>query len=292
MRGDSHDMIDMHVHPMHIAELWEEDPGLGRAVDGPFGLHGKPTPLESFLFQLEYCGVDHAVLLPLDCTASHGCVIVRNEALARLVADQPRLIGFASVDPNQSDAAKRLRDAVEDLGLRGLKLDPSLQGFDIDDEEAAYPVYAACVELGVPLVMHCGLSWAPEGRSSRAHPLRLEPVVHQFPDLRVVIAHCGYPWVDDALLLALKYEHVYLDTAIIYAGTPVDSLRRVFGERIGVDIVDRALHHKLVFGSNYPRVEIKRMVGAVRALGFHEWLEERVFHHNAADLLGLTGARS
>ena len=78
-------------------------------------------------------------------------------------------------------------------------------------------------------------------------------VVHQFPDLRVVIAHCGYPWVDDALLLALKYEHVYLDTAIIYAGTPVDSLRRVFGERIGVDIVDRALHHKLVFGSTYPR---------------------------------------
>ena len=285
-------MIDLHVHPMHLAELWDDDPDLGAAVDGPFGLHGEPERLQSFLMKLEYSGIDKAVLLPLDCSTNHGCQIVRNEALAELVADQPRLIGFASVDPNKTDAPKTLRQAVEGLGLRGLKLDPALQGFGIDDRMLAYPVYAACVELDIPLVMHCGLSFAPQGRSSQAHPINLEGVVHDFPELRVVIAHCGFPWVDDALALALKYEHVYLDTAIIYAGTPTDSVRRVLGERVGVDIIDRALHHKLVFGSNYPRVDFKRMVQAVRALGMHDWLAERVFHKNAVELLGLEEGQS
>ena len=114
--------------------------------------------------------------------------------------------------------------------------------------------------------MHCGLSWAPKGRSSRAHPLALESVVHEFPNLRVVIAHCGFPWVQDALMLALKYPNIYLDTAVIYSGTPTDSLRRVLAQDIGLEVVDRSLHHQLVFGSNFP-ASTKRIVAAIPALG-------------------------
>ena len=280
-------MIDIHTHPVDIGELFEDDPGLEAAVDGVFGLHGSPQPLATFLAKLDASGIDRAVLLPIDCTSAHGCKIVSNEAIARLVADNPRFIGFASVDPNLSDAPATLEAAVRGLGLRGLKLDPALELFDIDDEKTAYPVYDACVRLKIPVLMHCGLSWAPKGRSSCAQPLRLESVVHEFPALRVVIAHCGFPWVSDALMLALKYPNVYLDTAVIYSGTPTDSLRRVLAQDIGLEVVDRSLHHQLVFGSNFPRVDHKRVVAAVRALGFSEWLENRIFHANAAELLGL-----
>lgn len=280
-------MIDIHTHPVDVAELFEADPDLEAAVDGVFGLHGAPQPMATFIAKLDASGIDRAVLLPIDCTSAHGCKILSNEAIAGLVAEYPRLIGFASVDPNLEDAPATLEAAVQTLGLRGLKLDPALQLFDIDDETRAFPVYEACVRLNIPVLMHCGLSWAPKGRSSRSHPIALESVVHEFPELRVVIAHCGFPWVSDALLLALKYPNVYLDTAIIYSGTPTDSLRRVLAQDIGLEVVDRSLHHQIVFGSNFPRVDHKRVVAAVRALGFSEWLENRIFHANAAELLGL-----
>jgi predicted TIM-barrel fold metal-dependent hydrolase len=248
--------------------------------------------METFLSALDEAGIERAVVLPIDCTTAHGCRIFSNELIAEIVEKYPRLIGFASVDPNLRDAPKTLERAVREYGLRGLKLDPALQLFDIDDPETAFPVYSQCVQLGIPVLMHCGLSWAPQGRSSRAQPLQLETVVHEFPDLRVVIAHCGWPWVNDALLLALKYPNVYLDTAVIYSGTPADSLRRVLADVIGLDVVQRSLHDKLLLGSNTPRIRPKRMTAAVRALGLDPAVERKITHDNAVALLGLKGARA
>ncbi len=282
-------MIDIHTHPVQIAELVQDDPALARAIRDVFGFYVKPQPLATFLYQLDEAGIDQAVLLPLDCSTEHGCKIVSNEQVARLVEANPRFIGFASVDPRDPAAPRALEQAVRGYGLRGLKLDPALQGFDVGDTERAYPVYQACCELDVPILMHCGLSWAPKGRAALAQPLLLEQVIHAFPALRVIIAHFGWPWVDEAVMLALKHHTVYLDTAILYSGTPTDALAQVLGRQIGVAVLERSLSEQVVFGSNYPRVDSKRVAQAVRALGLRPQIERRVMHDNAARLLKLEG---
>src|SRR5262249_17281105 len=146
--------IDIHTHPVQIEELVRDDPALARAVREVFGLKMPPQPLQTFLLHLDAAGIDRAVLLPIDCTTAHGCVIVSNEQIARLAEAESRFIGFASVDPHLPDAPRVLEHAVTSYGLRGLKLDPALQRFEIDDERHAFPVYARCAELGVPLLIH------------------------------------------------------------------------------------------------------------------------------------------
>jgi predicted TIM-barrel fold metal-dependent hydrolase len=280
-------MIDIHTHLSGIVDFLDRDPELARAVHTVFGFPDPAQPISTFFAAMDEVGIDRAVVLPIDCTTAHGCRVFSNELIAEIVEAHPRLIGFASVDPNLPDAPRTLEHAVREYGLAGLKLDPALQLFDIDDKETAFPVYAACSELGIPLLIHCGLSWAPPGQSSRAQPIRLEAVVHAFPQLKVVIAHAGWPWVQDALLLALKYPNVYLDTAVIYSGTPAESLRHALADVIGLDVVRRSLHDKIVFGSNTPRIRPKRGVAAVRSLGLEPELERKIFHDNAASLLGL-----
>jgi predicted TIM-barrel fold metal-dependent hydrolase len=280
-------VIDIHTHLTGIVDFMSRDSELPRAVSGVFGYGDPAQPMSTFMAALDEAGIDRAVVLPIDCTTAHGCRVFSNDLIAEIVQAQPRLIGFASVDPNLSDAPEALERAVVDHGLCGLKLDPALQLFDIDDRELAFPVYGRCSELGIPLLIHCGLSWAPLGRSSRAQPLRLEAVVHEFPDLKVIIAHAGWPWVADALMLALKYPNVYLDTAVIYSGTPADSVRHVLADEIGLDVVRRSLHSKILYGSNAPRIRPKRGVAAVRALGLDPVLEGKILHDNAAALLGL-----
>ncbi len=284
-------MIDVHIHPLQVSELLAEEPGLGEAVREVFGLYVAPQPFTTLQGQLSAAGIDHAVLLPLDCTARHGCCLGSNEGVARLAARDARLIPFGSVDPNDPRAARRLREDIVRLGLRGLKLDPGLQGFAPADRERAYPVYAAAQDLGLPVLMHTGMSWAPHSRLSAARPLDLEPVAADFPQLRLILAHMGWPWVLDAAALALKYEHVYLDTAAVYAASPRESLRFLFGVQLPLAFADRNLRTKILFGSNYPRVDPGKVLAAVRELPLSSDTLDLILHGNAARLLGLPGER-
>lgn len=284
------DVIDIHTHPVQVAELLERDPELSTSVRDVFGLYIKPQPIATYLGHLDEAGIDRAVVLPIDCRSAFGRTVVSNEQVAWLMEQTPRVIGFASVDPGLDGAAEQLARDVREYGLSGLKLDPSLQRFRIDDPERAFPVYAAAAELGIPVLIHCGISWSPAGRSSLGHPLALEPVLESFPDLRIVIAHLGWPWVNEAVMLALKHRNVHLDTSVLFSGTPSESLRHVVDNVLGRELIDRSLPRQVLFGSNYPRVDPKRAAWAVRELGFRPKLENRIFDANARELLGLDGS--
>lgn len=285
-------IVDFHTHPVMITELIEADPALARSVREVYGLLFPPQPLETFLLELDAAGVDRAVLLPLDCTTAHSCHIITNYQIAALVDENPRFIGFASVDPRLPDAMDTLRHAVRDLHLRGLHLDPALQRFQIDSPEQAYPVYRAAIDLNIPVLIDCGMSWSPVGRTTLAHPLALEQVIQDLPDLRLIIAGFAWPWFNEALMLALKYQNVYLDTSIVYSGTPADALRHVLAEQIGVNVLERSLPEQVLFGSDYPRADIRRSVRGLRGLGLSPSLEAGVLGGNALRLLQMEGPTS
>jgi predicted TIM-barrel fold metal-dependent hydrolase len=278
-------VIDFHTHPVMIKELVRDDPALQRAVREVFQLYFPAQPLEVFLAEMDEAGVERAVLLPVDCRTAHGCCIVSNEQVAELAGKNARFVGFASVDPSVKDAPRQLEKAVRGLGLKGLKLDPALQRFHLDDRKLAWPLYQVCTELNVPVLVHCGMSWSLAGQAKYARPLVLEEVAQEFPRLRIVIAHFGWPWVEEALLVALKYRNVYLDTSIVYSGTPADALRHVLAERIGLDVLERSLPRQVLFGSNYPRADIRRTARGIAALPLSPSLRGRLTRTNAEELL-------
>jgi predicted TIM-barrel fold metal-dependent hydrolase len=282
-------MIDFHTHPVMIKELVEKDSSLAAAVRDVWGLLFPPQPLEIFIRELDEAGVDKAVLLALDCSSAHGCQIPGNEAVADLVSRNDRFIGFASVDPNRKDAEASLQRAIRQLGLKGLKLDPALQRFDPRDREKAFPLYGLCGELGIPVLMHMGMSWAPRGRADMAQPLFMEEVLQSFPNVNFVIPHFGWPWVDETLMLALKYANAFLDTSLVVARTPREALQKVIGERIGIAVLEGSLPGQVLFGSNYPRQDIRRAVRGVQALGFSPVFMDALCSGNAARLLKLEG---
>jgi predicted TIM-barrel fold metal-dependent hydrolase len=280
-------MIDIHTHPVMIKELVESDMALARSIRETFGFHFPAQPLESFWLEMDEAGIEKAVLLPIDCTTTHGCQIVSNEQVAELANRSARFLGFASVDPHTIDAPTQLERAVKQLGLRGLKLDPALQRFYPNSKECAYPLYQVCAQLDIPVLIHCGMSWTPLGQAQFAQPLILEEVVQVFPTVHFILAHFAWPWIHEAAMLAIKYPNVYLDTAILYSGTPKDALHHVLTEQIGLDVVERSLWNKIVFGTNYPRVDMRRFVHGLHALGLSPVTEKAICSQNARRLLKL-----
>ncbi|MEM3485469.1 MAG: amidohydrolase family protein [Candidatus Methanomethyliaceae archaeon] len=277
--------IDFHTHPLLVKEMWERYPELERVARDVFFIRNRAQPLETFLLELDISGLNKAVLLPIDATTTRGAAIFSNEQIAELCQLSSRFIGFASVDPHAPNAPEILEYAIKELGLRGLKLSPPTQEVFPNDASTMYPIYRKAANLGIPVIFHTGMSWEPRARLKYGHPLLIEDVAVEFPDLKIILAHFGWPWVLDAVALALKYPNIYLDTACLYFGNPKDFLAFVMKQQIPLSLVEKSLCHKVVFGSDYPRVEIKNMARAVRESGLSSNCLELIFSVNPKRLL-------
>jgi hypothetical protein len=281
-------MIDFHTHPMLIREFAEKYLGYERAAREVFHIGNNFQPLETFLLQMDVAGIERAVLLPIDCARARRVPVGSNEQVAELCRKSDRFIGFASVDPLRRGAPAELERAVTGLRLRGLKLDPGLQQFRVPDAKVG-AVLEVAQHFHLPAVVHTGMSWAPNTPLADGHPLQWEPWFRKFPALNFVLAHWAWPWVWEATALALKYPNVYLDTSCLYYDSPKEFFQSVFSRQIPTTVIERSLRNKVVFGSNYPRVEIKNMVHALKSLALTDGCLQKIFRENAERLLADAG---
>ena len=277
--------IDFHTHPILVREMVELHPELARAARETYNCGNNFQPLQVMLLEMDISGIDRAVVLPIDATTSRNATVYTNEQIVEVCEMSDRLIGFASVDPHQETAARTLERAIKKLGLRGLKLAPAMQEFYADDR-LAWPVYECAQELGIPILFHAGLTWEPGSRLKYGHPMRFEDVAAEFPNLNIVLAHLAWPWVVDAVALALKYPNVHLDTSALFFDNPRDFLRYAMTQQVPLTVFERSLRRQLLFASNNPRIEIKSMARAIRNIGLSPECLELVFRKNAERLLG------
>ena len=184
-------------------------------------------------------------------------VMISNDEVAGFVAQAPeRLIGVGSVDLTRPMAAMReVRRCVEQLGFKAIRVLPWLWEVPPTDRRF-YPVYAACVEAGVPFCLQIGHT-GPLMPSEVGRPIYLDQVAIDFPELTIVAGHIGYPWTDEAIAVATKHERVYLDTSAYTVG------------RYPPALVDYLRHHgrtKVLFGSNYPMLTPARALAGLDTL--------------------------
>jgi predicted TIM-barrel fold metal-dependent hydrolase len=175
-----------------------------------------------------------------------------NEYIAAVVRSDPaRFIGFASVNPTYRGveaAVGELERAVTELGLSGLKLYPMYQHWAANDPELAFPIYAKAQELGIPVMIHQAGSTRIDAKLELGRPAILDDIGREFRDLRVIIAHCGLPWVDEALYLLTKHPNFYAELSYLIATLTRRDLFLLLSrcEPMFVPL------EKLFFGTDYP----------------------------------------
>ena len=279
-------VIDMHVHPIFYKSICDNKEELEFRKD-TFGVWKQgPMDWDEAFAEMDFGGIDKEALLPMDVTTTEGGWIVTNEQIAALKSRYPeRLIGFASVDPHRKDAADVLIHAFDDLGLEGLKLHPSKQHFSPSDELLT-PLYEICLRYDKPIIFHAGVSMEPGTLTKHSHPLEFEEVAFRYPKLRMCLAHFGWPWVREVCMLMLKYPNVYTDTAMLYFDDPRQFYHQCLEVDIGPGWIDRSLRHQIMFGSDDPRLEQRRMIKALRNMDMRESTRELIFGGNALEFIG------
>lgn len=205
--------------------------------------------------------------------------LIHNDEVAALVRQWPnRFVGVASVDlRHPMDAVRELRRCVHDHGFKALRIVPWLWNLPPDDRRY-YPLYAECVELDIAFCLQVGHT-DPLCPSEPGRPIPyLDHVALEFPELRIVGGHIGFPWTAEMISLATKYPNVYIDTSAYKASRYPDEL---------VSYLRGHGRHKVLFGSNHPAWPAADCLAELDMLSLDEETTRLFLHDNAAHVYHL-----
>lgn len=277
--------IDVHVHPPTKEFLMDSGGRHVEAAAKKFGHAIQLKTIEEMLEEYSNCGVEALVLFAWDAETTSHRPRVSNEFVANVADNYPEhIVGFASVDPHKESAVKDLQYAVGELKLRGLKLHPQVQAFEPNDR-AYYPLYAKCVELGIPVTFHTGSTYWGAGLDGGggiklrfSDPMLLDDVAADFPELKLIMAHPGWPWQDEQLAIAMHKENVYID---------LSGWSPKYFQPLLVTYMTRMIPHKFLFGTDYPMLSPQRWLQDFEALRVSPEVRNMVLRDNARKLLKL-----
>jgi predicted TIM-barrel fold metal-dependent hydrolase len=279
-------IVDVHTHvwetPCHIGEQFIHD---ARVTAGA-GYKDIAVDLDKHWEAMQ--AVDRAVVLGF--RARHVGVLVPNEYVAEYVRKHPeRLIGFCSVDPQDPDAVEQLDNAVQRLKLQGLKMGPIYQNVAPTDSRFRR-IMGRAEELKIPVLIHQGTTFCANVSLEIANPIQLQPLALEFPQLRLVIAHMGHPWINETLVLIRKNRNFYADISALYY-RPWQFYNAL------VSAMEYGVLDRLLLGSDYPFTtpestmaalrSVNRMVEGTNLPRIPDSKIEEMINRDTLDLLGI-----
>lgn len=279
--------IDMHVHA-EISCHDPEDPVMGEFFDAASAYFKAPRerPKMPEIIELYREAQIALVLFTVDCESGMGAKRVSNYEVAEQAAKNDDIcIAFASIDPHKGKyGAREARDLIENHGVKGFKFHGIAQNAHPADR-MGYPIYEVINEYKLPAIFHTGHSGMGTGmrggggmRLKYGQPMLIDDVAVDFPDMKIILAHPSWPWVDESLSMALHKTNVFIDLS---GWSP-----KYFPKQV-IQYANTQLKHKMLFGTDFPLIHPDKWMAAAAEVGFREEVMPLIMKDNAARVLGL-----
>jgi predicted TIM-barrel fold metal-dependent hydrolase len=240
-------IVDCHT------QSWDDSAHLGEATGA---MVADALQADSTRHLLAVDPVDRAIVLGFKSN------YLRAEIPNRYVSEYVRrysskLIGFAGIDPTDDAWPAELAMAQEELGLKGVTVSPGLQDFHPADTRAMN-LYRECLRRGMPVLFERSHRSAA-AKMDYSRPLLLDEVAREFPGLRIVVSHLGYPWIHETVVLLAKHANVYADIAGL-------SRHPWLSYNALMPAYEYGVMNKLLFGSDFPHRSPAECIEALYSL--------------------------
>ncbi len=231
--------------------------------------------IESFVREIKDTRISASVVVGRDTPGiKHS-----NDEIHEMVRRHKELVGVGSIDPHRWGARAAVLEverAITVLGLKAINVEPGFGSpLRSADDPMLFPVYDACEQLGVPVSIMSGPT-APSLDFVR--PAAVGHVAKAFPKLAIVCYHGFYPFVNEILGVALRWENVFI-VPDMYIFAPGGSLY--------VEAANGAMRQQILFGSSYPFRPMAQSINDYRMLGFDDGVIDDVMYGNAKRVLKL-----
>ncbi len=188
-----------------------------------------------------------------------------------------RLKGMFGINPfRRMDGVRELERAVKEYGFVAAHIHP--YGFGIPLNDAMYyPFFAKCVELDIPVMIQVGHS-AESMPSKMGRPILLDDIALYFPELRIVAAHTGWPWVEELIALAGKHRNLFIATT---AHAPK------YWDPSLVRFINSWGKEKVLYGTDFPVLSHKESLLQIDNLSLKEESKSKLLWENASKVFKL-----
>ncbi len=222
------------------------------------------TSPEQLLERLEQCDIGACVLSIMQ--PDHAEWV--GAAHARF---PDKILPAMIVDPTRGyDEIRRVVDYYERYGVRCLRMPPFRYTLPPTDR-VYWPFYVKALELEIAVSMNAGMP-GPRRPGWVQNPLHYDEVAFHFPELRLIMSHCGQPWIEEAIATVAHWDHVYISCT---------SVAPKYWEPAFVRFINTRGRKKMMFGTEYPTIPWQRARDEIDALGLRESVVEGFFVENA-----------
>ncbi len=240
--------------------------------------------LDAFIAQMDMMGVEKAVIFNLDEETPSRLKGLPNDYYADIVKRYPeRFVGIAGIDPLKGLDAYREVRRCRDLGLRGIAVRPFMFGIP-PTHPRMYPLYAACADMDMVIWFHLSVNYSTLTMEVE-RPIYIDVVAQDFPTMKIIAGHGGWPWVEEMMAVAWRNPNVYIDFVsylpryLAMPGSGWEPLLR-YGNTV--------LQDRILFGSTwlFMGASIKELADEVMKLPLKEDVKHKWLYQNALRLFG------
>ena len=217
---------------------------------------------DAFVQVMDAAGVEKALVMGVDYGVmpevgeAKWSVEEMNQWVAKQADEYPdKLAALCAVDPRRGErAVKLVEKAVEEWGMKGVKLHPTAGYYP--DDPVCYPLYEKCVELGVPIHSHTAATITAPMESKYADPIHLDSVAAKFPDLKIILIHFGgLAWNQKATEIMTSRPNIYAEISghqVAAVGMPQHWLSNLRGILDVPALLGPPLRDRITFGTDWP----------------------------------------
>jgi len=187
----------------------------------------------------------------------------------------------------QEQELARLRPYLQEGSVRGLKLYPGYEPF--------YPynpkikgVFALAEEFDVPVMIHSGDTYDPMGRVRYSHPLHVDEVAVEYPNVKIVICHIGNPWIRDCMEVVYKNKNVYTDISGLVLGDFNDRFEAFMRKQLQEMLLYGVEPDKVLFGTDWPISSMESYLEFMDELTIPEKEKKKILFENSAALFKIS----
>ena len=246
----------------------------------------KEYTAKDLLASMDEAGIDYSMLIADSTVGGES-----TEEVVKTCEENPRLKAIGSVEYKTINDSKvgKLVGYLKDGKIHGIKLYPGYEDFYPFDEKL-FPLYEQCQEIGKPVIFHTGvLQEGFSGLLKQVHPLNIDEVANKFPELKIVMAHFGNPWVIDAAAVTAGNKNVYVDLSgyfWVFAPIPQKDIY-LFVQDLTYFKSFVGDFKKCLFGTDWPLYSQKEYLEAVKQLPLSDEERDLVFWKNAKEIFSL-----
>ena len=236
-----------------------------------------PQTLQEVVDDLDKYNVETAVITGRDCETTYGSKSNNNSVIDFIKEYPDKFVGFYGLDPHKGMRAIRdLNHAVKELGFKGAAIDPYLARIYVNDAKY-YPFYAKCCELDVPIIITTGpATLVPNAVIDHVAPRYIDFVARDFPELKLIISHGGYPWVNEMIFVVQRNQNVYMEMSEYEMFPQSESY---------IQAANTVISDKILYASAHPFQDFKETLRVYEKLAFTDDVREKIMYKNAANLL-------